>query len=31
LILYDLRDGKISRMRSFLDHAEALLAAGLSE
>jgi ketosteroid isomerase-like protein len=30
-ILYDLRDGKISRMHSYLDHREALRAAGLSE
>jgi ketosteroid isomerase-like protein len=30
-ILYDLRDGKISRMHSYLDHGEALQAAGLSE
>jgi ketosteroid isomerase-like protein len=30
-VLYDLRDGKISRMHSYLDHGEALLAAGLSE
>ena len=30
-ILYDLRDGKISRMHSFLDHGEALRAAGLEE
>ena len=30
-ILYDLRDGRISRMHSFLDHAEALRAAGLEE
>lgn len=30
-ILYDLRLGKISRMHSFLDHDEALRAAGLSE
>jgi ketosteroid isomerase-like protein len=30
-ILYDLRDGKISRMHSYLDHGEALRAAGLSE
>lgn len=30
-ILYDLRDGKISRMHSFLDHDEALRAAGLTE
>jgi ketosteroid isomerase-like protein len=30
-VLYDVRDGKISRMRSYLDHSEALQAAGLSE
>jgi ketosteroid isomerase-like protein len=30
-VLYDLRDGKISRMHSYLDHDEALRAAGLSE
>ncbi len=30
-ILFHFRDGKISRMRSFLDHGEALQAAGLSE
>jgi ketosteroid isomerase-like protein len=30
-ILYDVRAGKISRMHSFLDHDEALRAAGLSE
>ena len=30
-ILYDLRDGKISRMHSYLDHGEALRAVGLSE
>lgn len=30
-ILYDLRDGRISRMHSFLDHDEALRAAGLEE
>ena len=29
--LYELRDGRISRIRSFLDHGEALRAAGLSE
>jgi ketosteroid isomerase-like protein len=27
----DVRDGKIWRLRSFLDHAEALRAAGLTE
>ena len=30
-ILFDLRGGKISRMHSYLDHDEALLAARLSE
>lgn len=30
-MLFDVRDGKISRMRSFLDHSEALRAAGLEE
>ena len=30
-ILYDFREGKISRMRSFLDHDEALRAAGLTD
>lgn len=30
-ILYELRDGKVTQMRSFLDHAEALKAAGLEE
>jgi len=30
-ILYDFRDGKISRMCSFLDHDEAMRAAGLAE
>ena len=28
--VYDLRDGKISRIRTYLDHGEALRAAGLS-
>jgi len=28
-VLYDLRDGKISRMHSYLDHGDALRAAGL--
>jgi ketosteroid isomerase-like protein len=28
-ILYDVRGGRIARMRSFLDHDEALEAAGL--
>jgi ketosteroid isomerase-like protein len=30
-ILFDFGGGKISRQRSFLDHGEALRAAGLSE
>jgi ketosteroid isomerase-like protein len=30
-ILFDLRGGNISRLHSYLDHGEALLAAGLSE
>ena len=30
-ILYDLRDGEISRMHSYLDHDEAVRAAGLEE
>ena len=30
-ILYELRNGKISGMHSFLDHAEALEAAGLGQ
>ena len=30
-ILYDVREGKVSRMHSFLDHDEALRAAGLGE
>ena len=30
-ILYELRDGKVTQMRSFLDHAEALKAVGLAE
>jgi len=30
-VVYDFHSGKISRMRSFLDHDEALRAAGLSE
>jgi ketosteroid isomerase-like protein len=29
--VYDFRDGKISRIRTYLDHGEALRAAGLSE
>ena len=27
--VYDLRDGRVSRIRTFLDHGEALRAAGL--
>jgi ketosteroid isomerase-like protein len=30
-MIFDVRGGKISRQRSFLDHGEALRAAGLSE
>jgi ketosteroid isomerase-like protein len=30
-ILFDFRGGKISRIRSYLDHGEALRAAGLTE
>lgn len=30
-MLFDLRGGNISRMHSYLDHGEALRAAGLSE
>jgi ketosteroid isomerase-like protein len=30
-IIYDLRGGKISRIRAYLDHGEALRAAGLEE
>ena len=30
-MVFDLRDGKISRIRGFLDHSEALRAAGLAE
>ena len=29
--IFDFRDGKISRVRTYLDHAETLRAAGLSE
>jgi ketosteroid isomerase-like protein len=29
--LYEFRDGRIFRLRSFLDHDEALRAAGLEE
>jgi ketosteroid isomerase-like protein len=30
-MVFDFRDAKISRIRGFLDHAEALRAAGVSE
>lgn len=30
-IIFDFRDGKISRVRAYLDHADALRAASLSE
>jgi ketosteroid isomerase-like protein len=30
-MVFDFRDGAISRIRGYLDHAEALRAAGLSE
>jgi ketosteroid isomerase-like protein len=30
-IVFDLRGGKVSRIRAYLDHGEALRAAGLSE
>jgi ketosteroid isomerase-like protein len=30
-LVFDLRDGKMARVRSFLDHGEGLRAAGLSE
>jgi ketosteroid isomerase-like protein len=30
-VIYDLEDGQLVRMRAFLDRAEALEAAGLSE
>lgn len=30
-VVYDLRDGKISRSRAYLDHREALRAAGLTK
>jgi ketosteroid isomerase-like protein len=30
-ILFDFRDGKISRVRAYLDHGEALRAVGLAE
>ena len=29
--IFDFRDGKISRVRTYLDHAEALQAVGLEE
>ena len=29
--IFDLRDGKVSRVGAYLDHGEALRAAGLSE
>ncbi len=29
--VYDVRGGRVSRIRTFLDHGEALRAAGLSE
>ena len=29
--MFDFRDGKIARVRTYLDHGEALRAAGLSE
>ena len=29
--IFDFRDGKIARVRTYLDHGEALRAAGLSE
>jgi ketosteroid isomerase-like protein len=29
--VYDFRDGKVCRIRSYLDHAEALKAVGLEE
>jgi ketosteroid isomerase-like protein len=30
-LIYDLRDGQLVRIRAYLDRAEALEAAGLSE
>jgi ketosteroid isomerase-like protein len=30
-IAYDLRRGRVSRVRAYLDHAEALKAVGLEE
>jgi hypothetical protein len=29
--IYDFRDGKMSRAQGFLDHGEAMRAAGLTE
>jgi ketosteroid isomerase-like protein len=29
-MVFDLRDGRITRIRGYLDHDEALRAAGLS-
>ena len=29
--IYDIRGGEVSRIRTFLDHGEALRAAGLTE
>jgi ketosteroid isomerase-like protein len=30
-VIFDFRDGKIAQVRTYLDHGEALRAAGLSE
>jgi ketosteroid isomerase-like protein len=30
-IVFDLRDGKVARIRGYLDHGEALQAAGLAQ
>ena len=30
-VIYDFRDGKMSRVLAYLDHGEALRAAGLTE
>ena len=30
-VLFDLRDGRVTRMQGFMDQAEALEAAGLRE
>jgi ketosteroid isomerase-like protein len=30
-VIYDIRDGRISRVLTYLDHGEALRAAGLTE